>query len=1251
MAAVFESVLRMSAVGSIVIFTVLIVRFFLKNAPKKYSYFLWAIVLLRLLCPFTIESPLSTIPKALPFDESIEMLSQPYEQPYVETPSFTEPIIQPYPGESENNGRGDVYQSNGNTSVESFTQTPAAKPDWLHILSVIWLCGVAAMAVWGLWGYLRLKRRLRDAMACDNGVYLSYKVDSPFVLGFLLPKIYLPGDISAEEWEYIVMHERCHIRRGDHVTRVFAFAALALHWFNPLVWLAFILSGKDMELSCDEAVIRTLGPQIRGDYSASLLSLATGRPILSAMPLAFGEGDPKGRIRNLAKWRKPTRAMMIAAVIVCIVAAVCLLTDPMERDAQIRVNGRVYTYVGSEEIPIGQIWELGTLEGILHRSDEEPEEDFHGTNLDEKYAGQPLYAGLDGRIYLFDENGFFLPFELPKGDIVSGPIEVARGDFNRDGQKDFITVTEYSDCVEIVLADSLSAKILWKDTASFAEGQQKCFIARKGEDGDSIIRYTFTEDGYCQYHRFFIGGDGELDAEKGRSPIDSLLEVSFTDPEAISASLPKNSTFLLSTYGGSTVIGPIIRDGSEISPEEIYCKTAFRKLAETEACHYTWEIYIDGELRTDLPRNEAWYHGEDWLFVRSADMPDAAQSQTIMEAYGEQYVLSYLGEERTMLGRFTNGEFNAYAAKPPETFLSYDMEFVSETETEEGTVYSFRVLTDGVETDSITSFVFLKSGRLIEARFQSETAEAVIDGVAQLTSQTVVISFPEISAAECREAIDAAYEEIMAEARVTGFDKIEAVGSGEPSPKEQLCREALEKVLAAESAQITKMYGLGNITNRVTLLYEGDDWYWSDAGQGYSTGIVCVDGDYCAFEQTSGGEVWERCEHTPIIMPNPFALNDYPREFTGREEAEAGYYMLHFTADPVAAGLPNASDAAGNVKESFMFSADGELVSISRRVQLSVGDGAGEQEYIETIAVEYYAPAVLREPIMAHYTACINSIAEREKAVTENAVYDNGSEVIAVPYGESLVIDLDGDGIEEVLNMKVGISGVYSLSVNGEELFSQVKSYVSQFNTAEENRYPDYYVLRTYESDCSPKICVYDGGPSSDPITHIFTYFRSLQYVGSIPCHPSKMTLEGNHLVSGPARLRVFQTWYAEHTWYLPNNGTKLSEVERDFYYVEDFEFISYSIGDTYYPQSKYGPLLCDVYAYEKMDISADAEVLKEGTELGILGTDNAEWILVADRSGEEYYLHLSGINAYSIDTPQGEAMGNAVFHGLHYFD
>lgn len=1246
MAAIFESVLRMSAVGSIVIIAVLTVRLCLKKAPKLYSYLLWAIVLLRLLCPFTVESPLSLIPDKLSSETAAQELSTDYIWPstklYSDESGFETAV---------DAGAEVYYTDTGDSYVDLSLGSPFPSPssglDLMTVLAAVWLCGVAAMAAWSIAGYIKLKQRLRGAMVCDNGVYLSYKVDTPFVLGFFLPKIYLPGDISAEEWEYIVMHERCHIRRGDHVTRVLAFAALALHWFNPLVWLAFILSGKDMELSCDEAVIRSLGPQIRGAYSASLLSLATGRPMLSAMPLAFGEGDPKGRIRNLAKWRKPTVLIIIVAVLVCIAAAVCLLTDPLEHEAQIRVNGRVYTYTGSEENPIGTIWELGTLKGIVHRSDEEPGEDFHGTNLDEKYAGQPLYAGLDGRIYLFDENGYFLPFELPKGEIISSPVEVARGDFNRDGQSDFITVTEYIDCVEIVLADSISAKTLWTDTALVTEGQQKAFMARRSGKGDSIIRYCFTEDGFAEYTEFYVRDGAELCEETKRVAVGPELTFHYLDEALIDASMPANSSFLFSTYGGEFVR---VKDADSAYAYEL-CSGALRKLFAQPGFHYTQEIYVDGVLRTDLPRNEGWFYEDDWLFVSNADMPDAAQSQIIMETYGEQYVLGYMDDERTMLGRFTRGEFDAYGIKPPETFMAYDLYFISVSETDEGTVYDFNVRSDGVETTTTASFIFDEVGRLTQARIETEASEAVIDGVAQLTGQRVVISFPEVRAEDCRKAIDEAYEEIMAEARVTGFDKIEAVGSGEPSPEEKICGEALEKVLAAESAQITKMYGLGNITNRVTLLYEGDDWYWSDAGQGYSTGIVCVDGDYCAYEQAGGEAQWERCEKTPIIMPNPFALNDYPREFTGREEAEGGYYMLHFTADPVAAGLPNASDAAGNVKESFMFSADGELVSISRRVQLSVGDGAGEQEYIETIAVEYYASGALTEPIMAHYTGCINSIAERQNAVTENPVQDNGSEVIAVPYGESLVIDLDGDGIEEVLNMKVGISGVYSLSVNGEELFSQVKSHVSQFNTAEENRYPDYYVLRTYEGDCSPKICVYDGGPSGDPITHIFTYFRSLQYVGSIPCHPSKMTLEGNHLVSGPARLRVFQTWYSEHTWEIPSNGTKLRQVERDFYYVEDFEFISYHIGDTYYPQSKYGPLLCDVYAYEKMDISADAEVLKEGTELSILGTDNAEWILVADTAGAEYYLHLCGKNATNIDTPEGEILGNAVFHGLHYFD
>ncbi len=1039
MSAIFESILHMSAVGSIVIFTVVIVRFFLKNAPKVYSYLLWAIVLLRLLCPFTLQSPLSTIPENLTFDEAIEKLSEPRTQSYIEA----EPVIQPNPGEIGNMELDEIYWPDIETGYEnvpdgSIPSAPAEKTDWPHVLSVVWICGVCVMAVWSLVVYIRLKIRLREATVFDNGVYLTDKVGSPFVLGIFRPRIYLPASLSSEEWEYIVLHERCHIRRGDHITRVLAFAALALHWFNPLVWLAFILSGKDMEMSCDEAVLRSMGPEVRKAYCTSLLSLSTGRPILSGMPLAFGEGDTKSRIKNLAKWRKPTIAMIIAAVIVCIVAAVCLLTDPIEREAQIRVNGRVYTYTGGEEFPVGPIWEIGMLEGIVHRSGEEPEKDFYGTNLDEKYAGQPIYACLDGRLYLFifDEWGHFLPFELPKGDIVSGPTEVARGDFNRDGQSDFITVTEYSNSVEIILADSISAKTLWADTASLVEGQQKCFIARKDEDGDSIIRYTFQEEGYCNYIRFFIGENGELDVEKGRSPIDHLLEASFTDPEAISASLPENSTFLFSTYGGEVVIGPI-NSGSNISEEESFCKAAFRELANSEALHYTYEIHINGELRTDLPCNEGWFFGEDWLLISTADMPGAMRSQTIAEVDGVQYVVSGLGDEQTSPSCFYAGEFDAYGKKPIEDFINYDLEFISESDTDDGKVYSFTVLTDGVGTDNLQSYIFDKSGRLTEAHFESGTIEAVLDGVPQFVSQTVVYRFPEVSAEECREAIDKAFYSIAA-----------------------------------------------------------------------------------------------------------------------RSEAE----------------------------------------------------------------------------------------------LNEKTVYDDGSDVIAVPYGESVVIDLDGDGADEVLCMKASnIYGIWSLTVNGIEYLESLEMYIGDSDNLNPctDQLPDYYIVRTYEGDYSPKICVYDDGPSGDPNTHFFTFNGSLQYHGSIPCHMSRLSLDGNHHLTGPARLSVFQTWYAEHTWLLPNNGSKVSEVERDFYYVDDFEFIFWEQPYT----AKYSPLLCQVYAYRERDISAQPFVLEKGTQLSILGTDDKEWLLVADKAGREYYLHLCGINSYSVDTPAGEIMGNEVFAGLSYAD
>ena len=196
------------------------------------------------------------------------------------------------------------------------------------VATVIWMMGVLAMGIYSIVSYLKLRFKLRVAIPLRENIFIADDIKSPFVVGLIRPRIYLPCNLSEKEQEYIILHEKHHTKRLDHVMKALAFIALAIHWFNPLVWVAFILSGKDMEMSCDEAVIRKVGSHVRADYSASLLTLATGRRIIAGTPLAFGEGDTKGRIHNLAKWKKPARWIVILSVVLCLILAVCLLTNP-----------------------------------------------------------------------------------------------------------------------------------------------------------------------------------------------------------------------------------------------------------------------------------------------------------------------------------------------------------------------------------------------------------------------------------------------------------------------------------------------------------------------------------------------------------------------------------------------------------------------------------------------------------------------------------------------------------------------------------------------------------------------------------------------------------------------------------------------------------------------------------------------------------------------------------------------------------
>ena len=314
MGNLFSAILNMSMTGSIVILLVMLARLILRRAPKIFSYALWAVVLFRLLCPVAFTAPVSAL-KAL--------------EPKVQEASESTSVIYFIPAEvNQNSDFAFVPAENQWTEPVQVEEPEHTRLDLMTVASYVWLAGTGIMIAYSVIQYVRLRLKLIGAMAYRGNVYRADYIDTPFVMGILSPKIYLPSDVPTNERKYIIAHERHHISRFDHIIKLLAYSALCIHWFNPLVWAAFILAGKDMEMSCDEAVIRKMGSQIRADYSASLLRLATHKKIIAGMPLAFGEGDTKGRVMNMAKWKKPKLWVSLTCLLLCATILVACAVNP-----------------------------------------------------------------------------------------------------------------------------------------------------------------------------------------------------------------------------------------------------------------------------------------------------------------------------------------------------------------------------------------------------------------------------------------------------------------------------------------------------------------------------------------------------------------------------------------------------------------------------------------------------------------------------------------------------------------------------------------------------------------------------------------------------------------------------------------------------------------------------------------------------------------------------------------------------------
>lgn len=311
MAEIFQKALNMSIAAGWLILAVIALRLLLRRAPKRFRLLLWAVVGLRLALPWSIESALSLIPSAQTLPEGI-MLER---APVLDT------------GISALNGAINP----GFTAA--FTPELGASANPLQVLlpiaAAFWMLGAAAMLLWALVSWLRLRKRVREAVRLEGNVY-ECEIASPFVLGLFRPRIYLPFSLENGERELVLAHERAHITAGDHIIKPLGWLLLAAHWYNPLVWLAYALFCRDIELACDERVVHGLSLSDRADYSQALLDLSRPRGGVRACPLAFGESSVKGRVKSVLSYKKPAFWLVLLAVVVCVGAAVCFLTDPKE---------------------------------------------------------------------------------------------------------------------------------------------------------------------------------------------------------------------------------------------------------------------------------------------------------------------------------------------------------------------------------------------------------------------------------------------------------------------------------------------------------------------------------------------------------------------------------------------------------------------------------------------------------------------------------------------------------------------------------------------------------------------------------------------------------------------------------------------------------------------------------------------------------------------------------------------------------
>ena len=376
-----QTLFTMTAAATAAALAVMILRLLLKKVPRWITCALWLVVFLRMVCPVSLDLPVSLMPASITSGAAAERVI-----PTTITPTVPETTpAQSAPAAAE--------------EAEPAAAAPAANPepaspglDRNDFLFAVWVMGVAGMVLWGAVSYLRLRRRIAEAVRLEGNLYETDQIDTPFVCGFFRPRIYLPVGLDPTDRKYVVLHEQAHIRRKDHLTKPLAYLALCLHWFNPVLWLAFRLFCRDVEGACDQAVIRDFDREKTAGYAAALLHLGRRRTLPQAVPLAFGEENAKRRVKGVLTYKKPAFWVLLAAVILCVAAGVLLLANQAPETrfegveiSDIRFNTVPFCWSESDPTNYGWLCDVTVPEDLqrelISLLNQYPHEDYTATTL------------------------------------------------------------------------------------------------------------------------------------------------------------------------------------------------------------------------------------------------------------------------------------------------------------------------------------------------------------------------------------------------------------------------------------------------------------------------------------------------------------------------------------------------------------------------------------------------------------------------------------------------------------------------------------------------------------------------------------------------------------------------------------------------------------------------------------------------------------------------------------------------------